>query len=110
MDYEHYAERIKSLKNFETFEQLKNEYKQVMRFAVKKGDMVTTSIAKTKFSQLNDKSFYFPNKILSLPFGYPSLKELDGFKKEKVQKIEKILLGRKRETFGGGKNSTSKHA
>ena len=83
MDYEHYPERIKSLKNFETFEQPKNEYKQVMRFAVKKGDMVTTNIVKAKFSQLNDKRFYFPNGILSLPFGHPSLKELDEFKNEK---------------------------
>ena len=63
-----------------------------MRFAVKKGDMVTTSIAKTKFSQLNDKRFYFPNKILSLPFGYPSLKELDEFKKEKLLAVEKTAL------------------
>ena len=51
MDYEHIAERIKSLKKFETFEQPQNEYKKVMRFAVKKGDMVTTSIVKTTFSQ-----------------------------------------------------------
>ena len=82
MDYEHYPERIKSLKNFETFEQPKNEYKQVMRFAVKKGDMVTTNIVTAKFSQLNER-FYFPNGILSLPFGHPSLKELDEFKNEK---------------------------
>ena len=74
MDYEHYAERIK---NYETFEQPRNEYKKVMRFTVKKGDMVTTSIVKTKFLQLNYKRFYFPNGILSLPFGHPSLKELD---------------------------------
>ena len=82
MDYEHYPKRIKSLKNFETFEQPKNEYKQVMRFAVKKGDMVTTNIVTAKFSQLNER-FYFPNGILSLPFGHPSLKELDEFKNEK---------------------------
>ena len=82
MDYEHYPERIKSLKNFETFEQPKNEYKQVMRFAVKKGDMVTTNIVTAKFLQLNER-FYFPNGILSLPFGHPSLKELDEFKNEK---------------------------
>ena len=83
MDYEHYPKRIKSLKNFETFEQPKNEYKQVMRLAFKKGDMVTKNIVKTNFSQLNDKRFYFPNSIISLPFGHPFLKQLDEFKNEK---------------------------
>ena len=96
IDYEHYAERIKSLKNFETFEQPKNEYKQIMRFAVKKGDMVTTNIVKTKFSQLNNKRFYVPNGILSLPFGHPSLKKLDEFKNEKGQKTEKYFWEGKR--------------
>ena len=54
-----------------------------MRLAFKKGDMVTKNIVKTNFSQLNDKRFYFPNSILSLPFGHPSLKQLDEFKNEK---------------------------
>ena len=35
-----------------------------MRFVVKKGDMVTTKVAKTKFSQLNNKRFYFPSDII----------------------------------------------
>ena len=45
--------------------------------------MVTTSIAKTKFLQLKDERFYFPNCILSLPFGHRSLNELDEFKNQK---------------------------
>ena len=88
MDFEHYAERIKSLKNFDSFEQSKNEYKRVGRFVVKKGEMVTTSVVKTKFSQLNDKRFYFPNAIISLPYGHPSLQEIADFNKEKGQKID----------------------
>ena len=44
MDFENYAERIKCLKNFDTFEHPKNEYKQVTRFMIKKGEMVTTSV------------------------------------------------------------------
>ena len=91
MDFENYAERIKALRNFETFEQPKNEYKQVMRFVVKKGDMVTTKVAKTKFSQLNNKRFYFPSDIIQLPFGHPSLKEISDFKSEQVQKREKYF-------------------
>ena len=50
--------------------------------------MVTTSVMKTKFSQINDKRFYFPNGILSLPYGHPSFTEISDFKTEKGQKIE----------------------
>lgn len=53
--------------------------------------MVTTSVVKTKFSQINDKRFYFPNGLLSLPNGHPSLKEIDKFKNDKGQKIEKYF-------------------
>lgn len=60
MDFENYAERIKSLKDFDSFEQPKNEYKNVGRFLVKKGEMVRASVVKTKFSQLNNKRLYFP--------------------------------------------------
>ena len=109
MDYEYIAERIKSLKNFETFEQPRNKYKKVMTFAVKKGDMVTTSIVKTKFSQLNNKSFYFPNSILSLPFGHPSLKELDEFKNEKGQKIEKYFREEKEKRLPKEKTAPKNH-
>ena len=56
---------------------------------VKKGEMVTTSVMTTKFSQINDKRFYFPNGILSLPYGHPSLTEINNFKTEKGQKIDK---------------------
>ena len=34
MDFENFAERIKSLKSFDSFEQPKNEYKEVTRFMV----------------------------------------------------------------------------
>ena len=91
MDFQNYAERIKALRNFETFEQPKTKYKQLMRFVVKKGDMVTTKVGKTKFSQLNDKRFYFPSDAISLPFGHPFLKEISDFKSEQEQKREKYF-------------------
>ena len=53
--------------------------------------MVTKTVTKTKYSQLNDKKFYFPNDIISLHFGHPSLKEISEFKTEKGQKIEKYF-------------------
>ena len=36
MDYENYAARIKPLDDFETYEKRKRDYKEVVRFAVKK--------------------------------------------------------------------------
>ena len=53
--------------------------------------MVKKTVRKTKFSQLNDKRFYFPDGIVSLPYGHQNLKEIDNFKKEKGQKIEKYF-------------------
>ena len=53
------------------------------------GEMVKKTVVKTKFSQLNDKRFYFPVGIVSLPFGHKNLKEIDEFKQEKGKKIEK---------------------
>ena len=88
MEFLNFGNRIKPLVNFDTFEQPVNEYKQVGRFTIKKGEMVTTSVMKIKFSQLNGKRFYFPNGVLSLPYGHPSLRETNDFKKEKGQKIE----------------------
>ena len=88
MEFLSFGNRNKPLVNFDTFEQPVNEHKQVGRFTVKKGEMVTTSVMKTKFSQLSDKRFCFPNGVLSLPYEYPSLRETDDFKKEKGQKIE----------------------
>ena len=34
---------------------------------------------------------YFPNGIILLPFGHPSLEEISEFKTEKGQKIEKYF-------------------
>lgn len=53
--------------------------------------MVTTSVVKTKFLQINDKRFYFPNGVLSLPFGHPSLEQISELKAEKGQKIEQYF-------------------
>ena len=50
MNYENYTERIKPLYDFESFSKPKTERKNVVRFTVKKGDMTTTQVEKTKFS------------------------------------------------------------
>ena len=97
MEYSNNANRITSLVNFNRFEKPRSEYKEVERFVVKQGDMVKIMVTKTKFSQLNDKRFYFPNSILSLPYGHLSLEALDNFKKEQGSKDRRILLGKKDE-------------
>ena len=65
--------------------------KDVVGISVKKGEMTAHKITKTKFSQLNDKQFYFPNGIISLPFGHLSLDEIDEYKKNKGRRIEKYF-------------------
>ena len=79
MDYKNYAERIKPFINFETYKKPKADIKDTVRISVKKGEMTTPKIKKSKFSQLNDKCFYFPNAIVSLPFGHISLREIDEY-------------------------------
>ena len=100
MEFEDFSNRIESLVNFHTFEKPPAEYKEVSRFSVFQGEMVKKTVVKTKFSQLNDKRFYFPDGIVSLPFGHKNLKEIDEFKQEKGQKIEKHFYEEKKVLFG----------
>ena len=53
--------------------------------------MTTFLIKKNKFSQLNNKQFYFPNAIISLPFGHLTLNKIDEYKKDKGRKIKKYF-------------------
>ena len=84
--------------NFDTFEKPPTYLEEVSRFMVQGGEMKKETIVKNKFSQLNDKRFYSPNGILSLPFHHPDLKELNKFK-------EKMEL---RNIFGMKKKRRSK--
>ena len=90
MNYENYAERIKPLYDFDTYKKPKADSKNLVRISVKRGEMTTYTIKK-KFSQLNDKRFYFPSGIISLPFGHKYLEEIDNYKNEKGQRIEKYF-------------------
>ena len=95
MEYKNYAERIKSLLNFKTYKKPKADVKDVVRISVKKGEMTTHKIKRKKFSQLNDKRFYFPNAVVSLPFGHISLKKIDEYEKDKGRRIEKYFWTKK---------------
>ena len=95
MDYENFAERIKPLFHFDTYVKPKADTKSVVRISVKKGEMTTYRITKSKFSQMNDNKFYFPNAVISLPFGHQVLNEIDQYKENQGQRIEKYFLQEK---------------
>ena len=60
--------------------------------------MTTHKIRKSKFSQLNDKPFYFSNAVISLPFGHLSLSEIDDYKKIKGREL-KNTFGQRKKNF-----------
>ena len=97
LGFENFSQRIKSLDNFDTFEKTPADFKEVFRFTVKAGEIRKETVVKNKFSQINDKRFYFPDGILSLPFHHPNLKELNELKEKKGQKIEKYFWNEKEE-------------
>ena len=74
-----------------TYKKPNADVKDVGRISVKKGEMTTHKIRKSKFSQLNDKPLYFPNSVVSLPFGHLSLSEIDKYKTDKGWRIEKYF-------------------
>ena len=57
--------------------------------------MVLETVKKKKFSQLNDKRYYFSCGIVSLPFSHPHLQKINEFKWGKKQKIETWFLKEK---------------
>ena len=64
MEFNNFAGRIKSLVNFDTFQKPPAEYKEVSCFTVFQGEMVKKAVQKTKFSQMNDKRFYFLDGVI----------------------------------------------
>ena len=87
LGFENFSQRIKSLVNFDTFEKPPVDTKKVSRLTVAPGEMVKTSVIKNKFSQLNDKRFYFPDGIVSLPSYHPVLSKINEFKQKKVKEF-----------------------
>ena len=85
--------------NFDTFEKPPNDPKQLSRLIVVNGEMVKKTVTKSKFSQLNNKRFYFSDGIVWLPFGHPNLHEIDDFKQESGQKIKKYFWEEKENLF-----------
>ena len=59
MNFEIYASRIVSLNNCDTFIKPRAGFKEVSRLTVFEGEIQQKAVVKTKFSQFNDKVFYF---------------------------------------------------
>ena len=111
MKFEDYAERINLIREIETFAQLPKEKEKQNRFTIKNNQMILEEIEKSKFAQINNKRYYFSDRILSLPFSLPFLKEIVNFKTKKQQqkKMEAFLQQEKHkliqmEKFAAQKN------
>ena len=83
--FENFTNRITSLVNFSPYKKAPLDSKQVSRFSVFGSEMVKVTVTKYKFSQLNDKRFYFPDRIVSLPLPHPILAEIDDFKQKRTK-------------------------
>ena len=69
------------------------------RSSVVGGEVNEPTVAKNKFSQLNNKRICFSNGIVSLTFCHPILAEIDDFKQKKDKKIEKYFWYEKEESL-----------
>ena len=63
MNFEIYASRIVSLNNCDTFIKPRADFKEVSRLTVFEGEIQQKAVVKTKFSQFNDKVFYFLERM-----------------------------------------------
>ena len=97
MDFDSYSNRLFDLTEYSNeFLYNPNKVEQIeqKRFEVKNESMQIKSVSKVQFSQLNDKRFYFPNGIISLPYGHPYLEELRK-EKHKYRDINKVIQTKK---------------
>lgn len=79
------------------------------RFSVVGGEVNEPTVAKNKFSQLNNKRICFSNGIVSLTFCHPILAEIDDCKQKKDKKIEKYFWYEKEESLRLENNALKKH-
>ena len=97
LGFKNFAQRIGSLVNFDTFEKPPRDTKIVSRLIAVAGEMDKSTYIKNKFSQLNDKRFYFLDGIISLPFYHPILSKINEFKQKKAREL-KSIFGEKKST------------
>ena len=88
MNFQSFTERIKVLR--ETDSEQTNKKMLQKRLLVKNTKMKVASVSKAQFANLNDKRYYFSDRIVSLPFGHPLLSDLREFKKS-FPKIHTVI-------------------
>ena len=59
MEYENYAEQIKPIIDFKSYQKPKADRKSVARISVKKGEMTTHLVRKNKFHNIMINDFIF---------------------------------------------------
>ena len=65
------------------------------RFQVKNTEIKMTTVNKVQFASLNDKLYYCPDGITSLPYGHRLLLQLRK-KKKAFPKIQKVIKKQKK--------------
>ena len=85
MCFKSYADTIALLRLIDCKKEEKKKIFQ-KRLQVKNTNMVMTSVNKVQFASLNDKWYYFSDRIVSLPYGHPLLQEVRELKKSLPQK------------------------
>ena len=89
MDFESFVSRIMDTKEY-TYVQKKAKSLKQTRFKLSKTSMKFKKELKTQFAGLNDKRYYLPDGVTSLPYGHFLLAEID--KKKNNKKIQNILF------------------
>ena len=93
MNFENYAKRIATLREPENDRNKKQIVQK--RLQVTNTEMKMTSINKVQFPSLSNKSYYFLDGIVSLPYGHPLLPKICQIKKKPIQKFIKSLNKKK---------------
>ena len=88
MCFKNFAVRIVSITNLDHFQKPAAEHKEVGRLTVNRGEVQKETSLKNKFSQFNDKRFYFSNGVTSLRLFHSLLKDQAEYKKNKGKKSE----------------------
>ena len=89
MNFESFSTRIMDTKEY-TFAQKKSHSLKQSRFKLSKAKMHFKEELKVQFAVLNDKIYYLPDGVTSLPYGHFLLTELDNKKNQK--NIQNVLL------------------
>ena len=75
----------------------------------KSNEMSLQEVKKSKFVQINDKSYYFSDGIVSLPFSHPILNETVQYKDKKKERIENYIMFEKQNLLNMEKRALLKN-